>query len=150
AELHERAHRLAAALHARAGVMQGVRVAVLAPNSPALLESHFGVPLAGGALVAINTRLSPEEIGYILEHSEASTLIVDAELYPLVEQALPGIRSLKNVVCVAANAALPAAVEDYEALLDSAPEGVALPRLLDENEVISINYTSGTTGKPKG
>src|SRR6185436_580275 len=83
-DLQRRVQRLALALRA-AGLGIGDRVAVLAPNSPLLLESHFGVPLAGGVLVAVNTRLAPDEIGYILEHSGARFLLVDAELEPLVK-----------------------------------------------------------------
>src|SRR5205823_12732093 len=77
-DLRRRVHRLASALLA-AGSEPGDRVAVLAPNSPVLLESHFGVPLAGAVLVAINTRLASEEIAYILQHSGAKMLLLDSE-----------------------------------------------------------------------
>ncbi|HKO24357.1 MAG TPA: AMP-binding protein, partial [Chloroflexota bacterium] len=86
-ELRRRVHRLASALLA-SGVEPGERVAVLAPNSPVLLESHFGVPLAGAVLVAINIRLAADEIAYILQHSGAKTLLVDGELVPLVAPVL--------------------------------------------------------------
>jgi len=79
AELHERVNRLASALRDR-GLERHDRVAALCPNVPALLELHHAVPAAGGVLVAINVRLSPDEIRYILEHSGARTLFVDAEL----------------------------------------------------------------------
>ena len=83
AELRRRVHRLAGALRS-AGVHPGDRVGYLAPNLPPMLEAHFGVPLAGAVLVAINTRLSGDEIAYILDHSEAEILVVDAELAPLI------------------------------------------------------------------
>jgi fatty-acyl-CoA synthase len=150
AELRDRVHRLAAALRGRARIGSGDRVAVLAPNSPALLESHFGVPLAGGVLVAINTRLSSEEIGYILGHAEPSVLIVDAELYHLVAPTLAGPTCIKTVVCAGEAGALPGGAVEYEQFLASAPDGVAMSGPAGENEVISINYTSGTTGRPKG
>ncbi len=93
AELGLRVRRLATALR-RAGVRPGDRVAALAPNVPALFEAHFAVPLAGGVLVAVNTRLNPAEVRYILEHSGARLLLVDAELArgldvpPTVEQVV--------------------------------------------------------------
>ncbi|MDX6645926.1 MAG: hypothetical protein QOK40_1653, partial [Miltoncostaeaceae bacterium] len=141
--LDERVNRLASALRG-AGVARHDRVAVLSPNAPALLEAHFGVPAAGAVLVAINTRLSSDEIGYILGHSGARVLLVDAELEPLVAPLeLSGVQVVR--------------VDDsggpddpYEALLASGcaerPESV----LIDEEEPISVNYTSGTTGRPKG
>jgi fatty-acyl-CoA synthase len=82
-QLEERVNRLASALRA-AGLEKHDRVAFLCPNIPPMLEAHYGVPAAGGVLVAINTRLSSDEIGYILEHSGARFLFVDAELEPLV------------------------------------------------------------------
>src|SRR5947208_2090013 len=83
-QLEDRVDRLVRALHA-AGLERGDRVAFLSPNTPALLEAHYGVPAAGGVLVAINTRLNSEEVGYILGHSGARFLFVDAELEPVTE-----------------------------------------------------------------
>jgi len=94
-ELAERVNRLASALRA-VGLAKHDRVAFLCPNIPAMLEAHFGVPAAGGVLVAINTRLSSEEIGYILKHSGARFLFVDAELEPLVKALdLTGVRVVR-------------------------------------------------------
>ena len=98
-ELRERVHRLATALRS-AGIQPGDRVAVLAPNGPAALEGHYGVPLAGAILVAINTRLAPAEIGYILQHSGARALLVDSELSPLVAPVLGDCPDLQTVVNV--------------------------------------------------
>src|SRR5437879_6913837 len=94
-ELGERMNRLASALRA-AGLAKHDRVAFLCPNIPAMLEAHYGVPAAGGVLVAINTRLNSDEIAYILEHSVAKFLFVDAELEPLVKPLpLCGLRVVR-------------------------------------------------------
>jgi fatty-acyl-CoA synthase len=142
AELGERVNRLASALR-RHGLEPHDRVAALCPNVPALLELHHGVPAAGGVLVAINTRLSSPEVRYILEHSGARVLFVDAELESLVADAPAGVEIIR--------------VDDdgqdtdpYEQLLaEGSPAGVP-SALLAEEEPIAIDYTSGTTGRPKG
>jgi fatty-acyl-CoA synthase len=136
-ELRERCRRLAVALQ-QSGIERGDRVAFLAPNTSELLEAHYGVPAAGGVLVAINDRLTADEIGYILDHSGARTLVVDESLAHLVDDA-PCERVL---VCGEGG--------DYEQFLASAPEGEPEDRLESEDDTISINYTSGTTGRPKG
>jgi fatty-acyl-CoA synthase len=149
-ELAARVNRLASALRA-AGIERGDRVAVLLPNIPQMLEAHFGVPLSGGIMVAINTRLKTDEIAYILNHSGAKALIIDSELAPLVEPALGGIPALELIVTVHdVEAGVHLNGPDYEAFLASgSPEPINWP-IDDEDQVISINYTSGTTGKPKG
>src|ERR687886_1722515 len=86
-QFRDRVHRQATALQG-IGIRSGDRVAVLAPNSPMLLEAHFGVPLAGGVLVPINTRLAPPEIAYILRHAGARSLLLDPELEPAVAPIL--------------------------------------------------------------
>jgi fatty-acyl-CoA synthase len=143
AQLEDRVDRLARGL-IDAGLQPGDRVAFLAPNIPALLEAHYGVPAARGVLVAVNTRLNSEEVGYILDHSGARFLFVDAELAPLVESLdLAGL----TVVCVDDTGAPD---DRYEQFLAGAPDGALPPWPSDEEETISINYTSGTTGRPKG
>jgi fatty-acyl-CoA synthase len=145
--LADRSWRLAAALRAR-GLERGDRVAVLAPNIPALLEAHFGVPAAGGVLVAINTRLGRGEIEYVLRHSGARILLVDHELLHLVE----GAEGL-DVVRIDDTGD---DTDPYESLVASVTtvEGsdpaLTVVTPLDEEETISINYTSGTTGLQKG
>jgi fatty-acyl-CoA synthase len=134
-ELRERVRRLAIGLQA-AGIDRGDRVAFLCLNTTELLEAHFGVPASGAVLVAINTRLMPAEIAYILEHSGARLLVIDPSLRHLVEDT-PVERVL---VCD----------DSYEEFLAAAPDGEPEDRLVDEEDVISINYTSGTTGRPKG
>jgi fatty-acyl-CoA synthase len=149
-ELRGRVHRLASALR-QAGIRPGDRVATLAPNSPLALETHFGVPLAGGVLVAINTRLSPNEIGYILRHSGARTLLLDSELSQLAAPVLADCPQLQQVV-VAYDATADSAVAAlaYEDFLAAGEDDFGPPPLRHEDEPISINYTSGTTGQPKG
>src|SRR5262245_35715031 len=138
-----RANRLASALRG-AGMARHDRVAFLCPNTPAMLEAHYGVPGAGGILVAINTRLSTDEIGYILGHSGARFLFVDAELAGLVKPLdLPGV----TIVRVDDTGAAGDPYEDF--LGRGAPDPLA-SWMEDEEETIAINYTSGTTGRPKG
>src|SRR3954471_7083187 len=134
AELRERVDRLASALRAR-GTGRHDRVAALLPNVPELLELHHAVPAAGGVLVAINVRLSAGEIAYILEHSGSRLLFVDPELEHLAAEATVETVRLGP---------------EYEELVAGGdPAGV--PSLLrDEEEPIAIDYTSGTTGRPKG
>jgi fatty-acyl-CoA synthase len=142
AELGERVNRLASALRGH-GLGSHDRVAALCPNVPALLELHHGVPAAGGVLVAINTRLSAPEIRYILEHSGARMLFVDAELESMVLEPPAGV----EVIRVDDDGE---STDPYEQLLaEGSPTGVQSP-VLDEEEPVSINYTSGTTGQPKG
>jgi fatty-acyl-CoA synthase len=142
AELGERVNRLASTLRGR-GLESHDRVAALCPNVPALLELHHGVPAAGGVLVAINTRLSSPEIRHILEHSGARILFVDAELESLVAEPPPGV----EVIRVDDDGQ---STDPYEQVLaEGSPAGVPSP-LLDEEEPIAIDYTSGTTGQPKG
>jgi fatty-acyl-CoA synthase len=149
-ELEARVNRLASALLA-AGVTRGDRVAFLAPNIPPLLEAHFAVPLAGAILVAINTRLSPPEVAYILQHSGAKVLVVDTELAHLVEPCLddlPDIELVVSIEDVPGGTRLPG--PSYEEFLaGGSPEPLDWP-LEDEDETLAIDYTSGTTGKPKG
>jgi fatty-acyl-CoA synthase len=142
-EFEERVNRLASALR-RAGLDKHDRVAFLCPNIPPLLEAHFAVPAAGGILVAINTRLGSEEVAYILSHSGARFLFVDRELEPVVA---PVDTSRIEVVRVDDTGAPGDPYEDF--LAGGSPEPVE-SWLEDEEEPISINYTSGTTGRPKG
>jgi fatty-acyl-CoA synthase len=142
-QLEARVNRLASGLRA-AGLAKLDRVAIIAPNTPAMLEAHFGVPAAGLALVPINTRLNTDEIGYILTHSGAKVLLVDHEMAALVKPLdLDGVR----VIRIDDTGAPGDPYEDF--LAASSPEPCA-PWLEDEYETISINYTSGTTGRPKG
>jgi fatty-acyl-CoA synthase len=142
-QLAERSWRLANALRA-AGLRKGDRVATLLVNSPPMLEAHFGVPAAGGVLVAVNHRLSPAEIGYILAHSGTRYLLLHTAL-----EALAGPLDLAGVTVIhCADTGSPG--DPYEQFLASAPPERPASWLEHEEETISINYTSGTTGRPKG
>jgi fatty-acyl-CoA synthase len=142
AELQRRCNRFASALLDR-GLEKHDRVAVLCPNIPPLLEAHFAVPLAGGVLVPMNTRASAEELEYILQDSGARFLIVDHSLHELVQDADVELETI--VVEDTGESGDP-----YEDFLGSGSDEPLESRLEDENEPISINYTSGTTGKSKG
>ena len=150
AETAERCGRLARALAAR-GIGVGDTVAVLSPNTPAMVEVHFGVPLCGAVLNALNYRLDAEAIAFILEHGKARVLLVDTEFGTLAAKALEILGRDLLVVDIADQPEGRAIGEvEYEEFLDSAPEKVELPALDDEWRAISLNYTSGTTGNPKG
>lgn len=149
-QFFERVNRLASAL-ARSGIKKGDRVAFLSPNLPPLLEAHYGVPLAGASLVAINIRLSAGEIAYILNHSGARALFVDNEFAHLITAVKDDIKEVKtfiNICDLSTEKPLPGPEYD-EFLATGSPEPVSCP-VEDEMEVITINYTSGTTGLPKG
>lgn len=135
-EWRDRARRLASALR-RSGLREGDRVAFLALNSEPLLLAHFGVPLAGGIVVAINTRLSAGEIGYILRHCGARTVVVDPELESQLAEAPD---SIERIVTGAG----------FEELIASGSAEPLAGGPADEYETIAIDYTSGTTGRPKG
>jgi fatty-acyl-CoA synthase len=153
AQFAEDVGRFAGAL-VRAGVGPGDRVAMLAPNVPALLAAHFAVLLVRGALVAINTRLNDAEVGYILDHSGAKVVFADPELAPRVAGAPGGLRAkpllvnLEDEVAGCTSRVLDG--PSFGEFLDGAPVLPIAGGIDDENRITSINYTSGTTGRPKG
>jgi fatty-acyl-CoA synthase len=151
-EVLERCRRLAAALTAR-GVGRGDTVAVMAPNIPETFEAHFGVPMAGAVLNALNIRLDPASIAFILQHGEAKVLISDSEFAPVVEQALARLER-KPLVIDIADPMGPSGNRlgemDYEAFLATGDPAFPEETPKDEWEAITLNYTSGTTGNPKG
>jgi len=142
-EFAGRVYRLASHLR-ESGLQKHDRVAFLCPNTPALLEAHFAVPAAGGILVAINTRLNSQEIDFILTHSGVKFLFVDAELFHVIEPL-----NLEGVQVVRIDD-IGSPEDPYEAFLAAGSPDALESWLQDEEETISINYTSGTTGNPKG
>jgi len=151
-QTRERCHRLASALALR-GIRPGDTVSVLAPNTPAMLESHFGVPLAGAVLNAINHRLDAEGIAFILRHGECKLLMVDREFSAVVVAALTHLEQPPRVVDINDHLAPPGesiGETDYESLLASGDPDFAGRWPDDEWQPIALNYTSGTTGDPKG
>ena len=148
------ATRLARALKA-SGITAGDRVAYLCPNIPELLIAHFAVPLAGAVLVAINTRLAAEEVRYICDHSGAKLLVVDAELRPIVVPVQDELQTTTEIVTVTdpESELDESEAEDgprYRDLLERGSDEPLDWTVEDELATITINYTSGTTGKPKG
>jgi fatty-acyl-CoA synthase len=138
----------------RAGVEPGDRVAFLAPNVPELLIAHFAVLLARAVLVAINTRLNADEVGYILNHCGAKVVLADPELAPAVRDAPGGLRGRPLLVNVedpvAGVRGTPLAGPSFEEFVHAAPVLPVVNGIEDEERLTSINYTSGTTGRPKG
>jgi fatty-acyl-CoA synthase len=153
AEFGEQCGRFAGAL-SRAGVGPGDRVAVLAPNVPALLAAHFAVPRLGAALVAINTRLSPGEVGYILDHSGAKVVIADPELASKISEAPGGLAARPKLVNLedpeSGVTGTPLSGPSFAEFCEGAPVLDMNAGVDDEERMLSINYTSGTTGRPKG
>ena len=152
-ELDERVNRLAGALKV-AGVAKGDRVAFLCPNTPPMLEGHYGPMRIGAVLVAINFRLSPREIAYILNHSGAKLLVFDTEFAPKVREMIAGsdLETVETFVQVVDVEPLADDIPgpEYESFLASAPPGIHRDELDSELDTVAINYTSGTTGSPKG
>ena len=151
-ELYSRCRRLASALAAR-GIGLGDTVAVMAPNVPALLEAHYGVPMVGAVLNAINVRQDAETVAFILEHGEAGALITDREYSAVVKAALAKLR--RDILVIDIDDPLAQGGEllghvDYETLLEDGDPDFEWQPPQDEWQALSLNYTSGTTGNPKG
>jgi fatty-acyl-CoA synthase len=142
-ELNERVTRLTSALRGL-GIDNGDRVAVLAPNTPAMVEAHFAVPAAGALLVCINIRQSPGEVARLLEHAEPRVILVDVEYEGLLSFF---DTSLVEVIRIADSGAPD---DPYERFVASGSPQFPLGGPDDEEDAIAINYTSGTTGDPKG
>ncbi len=152
AEMFTRCRRLASALERR-GIKPGDTVAAVATNTPAMLEAHYGVPACGAVLNTINTRLDAATIAFIFDHGEAEALITDRELSPAVKEALALAKSKPLVIDVddtlAEGGELIGDIE-YEAFLEEGDPDYPWRLPDDEWAAISLNYTSGTTGDPKG
>jgi fatty-acyl-CoA synthase len=153
AEFSEDVGRFAGAL-LRAGVEPGDRVAMLAPNLPELLAAHFAVLLARAVLVAINTRLTPDDVGYILNHSGARVVLVDPELADRVAGAPGGLAANPTLINlqdpVAGVMETPLSGPTFSEFVHGADVLPVRGTIDDEQRITSINYTSGTTGRPKG
>ena len=153
AEFYARARRLASAL-AKRGVRKGDTVSVMLPNVPAMLEAHFGVPMLGAVLNTINTRLDADTVAYILDHGEAKVLIVDRVFAAVVG---PALKSLKRRILVIDNddplytgPGERLGEIEYEAFLQQGSPAFEWSPPANESTPIALNYTSGTTGRPKG
>jgi fatty-acyl-CoA synthase len=151
ASVLHRSRALAAGLR-RLGVGYGEVVSVLSPNTPAMIEAHFGVPGAGAVLNTINFRLDPATIAYILGHAEARVLLVDSAFAEVARAALEMLSTHPYVIEIVDQGFAPAGLGavDYEAFLAQSDQSEPFTWPRDEWDAISLNYTSGTTGKPKG
>ncbi len=149
-ETAQRVRKIAGGLR-QLGIGKGDTVSVICPNIPELLELHFAVPLSGGVLNAINTRLEAETIAYILEHADAKVVIVDCEFAPLLAQAFDRMDQKIPVIEIdddLADSGASLGGKNYEDLLTGSQND--LPPIEDEWQAIALNYTSGTSGRPKG
>jgi fatty-acyl-CoA synthase len=153
ADFYSRSKQLASSL-AKTGIDRGHTVSVMLANTPAMLECHYGVPMSGGVLHSINTRLDPASIAFQLDHAEAKIVIVDQEFMPAMQSALKTTTAKPLLIqyqddqyndLSPSNEGV-----DYESYLQQGDEHYEWCRPLDEWDAISINYTSGTTGNPKG
>ena len=154
AEFHARAKRLASAL-AAAGIGRNDTVSCLLHNTPPMLDAHYGVPMIGAVLNALNTRLDAAGIAFILDHAETKFLIVDAEMWPLAEAALARAEAAPQIIIwrdpTAPETHGPAEGKaDYDDFIAAGDPDFTGEGPLDEWDAISLNYTSGTTGDPKG
>ncbi|TQN07733.1 fatty-acyl-CoA synthase [Acidovorax temperans] len=154
-QTYTRCRQLASALQ-RAGIGKNDTVAVMLPNTPPMVEAHFGVPMAGAVLNALNTRLDPETIAFMLDHGEAKAVIVDPEFNGTMAKALALRQATTPLLIVEVQDELYGAPAqslhgtDYEAFLASGDAQFAWELPADEWDAIALNYTSGTTGNPKG
>jgi fatty-acyl-CoA synthase len=153
AELYARARRLASALAAH-GIGPGDTVSAMLSNTPAMIEAHYGVPMIGAVLHSLNTRLDAPAIAFQLDHAEAKAIVCDREFSPIVREALAQA-TVRPLVIDHDDAEFPqphAPVSDlgYEALLAGGDPQFAWRMPEDEWQAITLNYTSGTTGNPKG
>jgi fatty-acyl-CoA synthase len=155
ADTYARTRRLASALQ-RAGIGRNDTVAVMLPNTPPMVEAHFGVPMAGAVLNALNTRLDPEAIAFMLDHGEARAVIVDPEFAGTMAEALRLRQRTEPLLVIDVEDALftgsrqPLGSVAYEAFLAGGDPAFAWDLPPDEWDAIALNYTSGTTGNPKG
>ncbi len=156
-QFYDRSRQLASQLHHQ-GIGRGDTVSAMLANTPAMLECHYGVPMSGAVLHSINTRLDATTIAYQLDHAETKVLVVDAEFLEVAQEALTQANADPKLLLYCdpewkgfkPGAALPAGYEDYNAFVELGQKDFNWLQPVDEWDAISINYTSGTTGNPKG
>ena len=152
-EFYARARRLASALTKR-GVGRGDTVSVMLANTPAMLEAHYGVPMTGAVLNTLNTRLDAAILAFTFDHAETKVLIIDREFSPVIKEAL-ALAKTKPLLIGYDDPEFSGPGErlgdfDYEAFLAAGDPDFAWQMPADEWDAITLNYTSGTTGDPKG
>ena len=155
AQTYARCRQLASSLQ-RSGIGKNDTVAVILPNTPPMVEAHFGVPMSGAVLNTLNTRLDPEALAFMLDHGEAKALIVDPEFAPVIAKALKLRTRTEPLLVIQTEDALygESAVQvgtiSYEDFVAQGDASFAWDMPEDEWDAIALNYTSGTTGNPKG
>jgi fatty-acyl-CoA synthase len=151
-EFLERSRRMASALNKR-NIGKGDVVSIIAPNTPAMLEAHYGVIMSGGVLNALNYRLDASTIAFILEHCEAKLVMVDKEFSSVMEEAFRLMKKIPYVIGIDDELAIEGQLIgslDYESFLLEGDPSYDWPKVRDEWDSMALNYTSGTTGNPKG
>ena len=153
-EVYKRCVKFASAL-GKIGIGKGDTVSFLAFNTPEIFEAHYSVPMTGGVLNTINIRLDAKTVGYILEHSDAKVLIVDRQFHEVVKKALSKIKRKIIIIDINDKYADQSKLKkigdlEYEAFLNTGDENYIWKKPKDEWQAISLSYTSGTTGNPKG
>ena len=153
-EVYKRCVKFASALN-RLGVKTGDTVSIMAFNTPEIFEAHYSIPMVGAVINAINTRLDPNTVSYILEHSDAKVLIVDRQFHEVIAKALKNVKNKITIIDIDDKDIDTSSFKkigelEYESFLSSGDENYEWKKPKDEWQAISLGYTSGTTGNPKG
>jgi fatty-acyl-CoA synthase len=153
-EVYKRCVKFASALD-KLGVKTGDTVSIMAFNTPEIFEAHYSIPMVGAVINAINTRLDPNTVSYILEHSDAKVLIVDRQFHEVIAKALKNVKNKITIIDIDDKDIYTSSFKkigelEYESFLSSGDENYKWKKPRDEWQAISLGYTSGTTGNPKG
>ncbi len=153
-EVYKRCVKFASALD-KLGVKTGDTVSIMAFNTPEIFEAHYSIPMVGAVINAINTRLDPNTVSYILQHSDAKVLIVDRQFHDVIEKALKNVKNKITIIDIEDQDIDTSSFKkigelEYESFLNTGDENYEWKKPKDEWEAISLGYTSGTTGNPKG
>jgi len=153
-EVYKRCVKFASALD-KLGVKTGDTVSIMAFNTPEIFEAHYSIPMVGAVINAINTRLDPNTVSYILEHSDAKVLIVDRQFHEVIAKALKNVKNKITIIDIDDKDVDTSSFKnigklEYESFLTSGDENYEWKKPKDEWQAISLGYTSGTTGNPKG
>ena len=153
-QIYKRCTKFASALE-KIGIKEGDTVSVMAFNTPEIFETHYSVPMTGAVLNTINTRLDAKTVAYIIDHSEAKVLIVDRQLHSVLSKALELAKNKPLIIDIYDKFADQSLLKqigekEYEDFLSTGDENYVWKRPKDEWQAISLSYTSGTTGNPKG